>query len=111
MGRLLVANGVTLGSQLSWHRIRILEVLKSLALSYPFDVTIEGVGAGGYYIAVKDRPNDARLLLLRDLQNGLYREPRRFSVLLEDVGGPHERIFVQVRPGDLFTYLDYLDSH
>lgn len=123
MGRLLLKPGVKLGTNFSPALARLLEVLKSLVRSYAFDVTITSVWDGAHKpgsahytgeafdLRTKDLTTEQKRLLLHDLQNGLYGEPRRFYVVLEDQGGHNEHIHGQRRAGTVYTVETYLNDN
>ena len=123
MGRLLVMTGVEFGPSLAPAGARILEILKSLVDSYPFDVTItsarDGVHSGpadphhtgqAFDLRTNTLFNEQKQLLLTSLRARLYKNPRRFYVTLEAAGTSNEHIHCQKRKGTTYTVLDYLNN-
>ena len=123
MGRLLVKTGVDFGTSLAPAGARILDVLKRLVASYPFDVTITSARDGAHSgpndphhsgEAFDLRPNalstEQKATLLADLRETLYKTPRKFWVDLEAPGQPYELIHVQRRKGVTYTVVDYLNN-
>ena len=123
MGRLLVKTGVDFGPSLAPAGARILEILKSLVGSYPFDVTItsarDGVHSGpadphhtgqAFDLRTNTLSDEQKATLLADLRRLLYRTPRKFYAFLEAPGAPHEHIHCQRRKGIVYTVEDYLQD-
>lgn len=100
--------------------IRILEVLKSIVQSYPFDVTItsgtDGVHSGpldphklgmAFDIRTKDLSAANKHLLLIDLQKSLG---PHFHAFLESPGTPNEHIHCQRTYGTVYYIEDYFNN-
>lgn len=123
MGRLLIKDGVDLGTVLAPAGARLFEVLKQLVSTYELNVTLtsvrDGVHSGpedphhsGEAVDIRTHglTTDQGALLLRHLQRALYRDPRRFYVTLEKAGTPDEHIHCQRRQGTTYTVADYLNN-
>lgn len=122
MGKLLVKDGVDFGSTLAPAGARILDVLKTLAPTYDFDITItsarDGVHSGpddphhaGEAFDVRSNGLTALQVaaLLQDVQRLLYSStPRRFYAFYEAAGTPNAHLHMQRRAGTSYTVLDYL---
>lgn len=100
--------------------MRILEVLKSIVRSYPFDVTItsgtDGVHSGptdphylgmAYDIRTQDLNTAQKHLLLTDLLKTLG---PHFSAFIESPGTPNEHIHCQRLHGTVFTIEEYFSA-
>ena len=124
MGRLLVKLGVDFGTVLAPAGARILEVVKRLVASYPFDATItsarDGVHSGpgdphhkgeAFDLRTHGLTDDQKALLLADLRETLYKTPRKFYAFLEAPGTPNEHIHCQRRKGETYAVSDYLQDH
>lgn len=120
---LLVKPGVILGTVFAPAGARLLEVLKQLAPTYDFDLTItsfrDGVHSGpgdphplgeAVDLRVHGLTDDQVRRLLIDLRATLYRVPRRFYVTLEGAGTPDAHIHCQRRAGTQYSALDYLNN-
>lgn len=123
MGRLLVKDGVAFGTNLAFAGARILDRLKWLVAGYPFDVTItssrDGTHAGpddphysgeAFDLRTHTLTNAQKVRLLTDLQESLYKTPRKFFAFLEASGSANEHIHVQRRNGVIYTADDYLNN-
>lgn len=122
MGKILVKEGVDFGSALAPAGARILDVLKRLAPTYDFDITItsarDGVHSGpadphhsGEAFDIRSNGLSAgqTARLLHDLQSALtLGTPRRFYVLYEAAGTPNAHLHIQRRAGTSYTVADYL---
>lgn len=122
MGKLLIKDGVDFGSTLAPAGARILGVLKRLAPTYDFDITItsarDGVHSGpddphhsGEAFDVRSNGLNSLQVarLLHDVQVGLYTAtPRRFYAFYEAAGAPNAHIHIQRRSGTIYTVLDFL---
>lgn len=121
MGQLLVKPGVEFGSSLAPAGARILELLKRLAGTYDFNVTITSArdgqhsGAGdphysgeAFDLRTRTLTASQKLRLLNDLRGELHKEPRRFYAFLEAEGTVNEHIHVQRRNGVVYSVRDYL---
>lgn len=123
MGQILLKPGVDLGTVLAAAGARILEVLKALAPTYDFDITItsgrDGVHSGpddphhtgeAFDLRTNTLTTAQKYRLLSDLRLALYKPDRRFYAFLEAAGTPNEHLHVQRRAGTTYEPLDYLDS-
>ena len=124
MGRLLVKPfGVDFGATLAPAGARILDVLKRLAPTYQFDITITSARDGNHSglgdphhtgeafdLRTKTLTDSQKAALLTDLRYALYKTPRKFWVDLEAPGQPYEHIHVQRRKGVTYTVVDYLNN-
>lgn len=124
MGKMLVKDGVDFGSALAPAGARILDVLKRLAPTYDFDITItsarDGAHSGpgdphhfgeAFDIRSNGLTAGQAARLLHDLQSALTTgTPRRFYVLYEAAGTPKAHVHVQRRAGTFYTVLDYLQN-
>lgn len=123
MGRLLIKPGVNFGESLAPAGARMLDVLKLLVPSYPFDVTITSARDGehsgprdphhsgeAFDIRTNTLQPSQKRLLLNDLRTALYKDPRRFYAFLEDAGGLNEHLHCQRRAGTIYTVCDYLEN-
>lgn len=121
MGRLLLKDGVDLGTELTPAGARILDELKRVARAVPFDVAITSARDGehsgpldphktgeAFDIRTNNLKPAYKLQLLKALQDALYRDPRRFYAFLENPGTATEHIHCQRRKGTAYTLLDYL---
>lgn len=122
MGRIQVKDGVDFGSTLAPAGVRILDVLKRLAPTYDFDITITSARDGAHSgpddphhsgEAFDIRSNGLTALqvaaLLQDVQRCLYTStPRRFYAFYEAAGTPNAHVHVQRRAGTSYTVRDYL---
>ena len=121
MGRLLIKTGVDFGVVLAPAGARMLDVLKRLVASYPFDVTItsarDGIHSGPVHAngeAFDLRTNTLtakqKATLLTGLRETLYKTPRKFYAFIENPQQSNEHIHCQKRKGTTYTVLDYLDN-
>lgn len=121
MGKVLVKSGVDFGSTLAPAGAQILDLLKRLAPTYDFDITITSARDGehsgpldphksgeAFDLRTNDLTGSQKLRLLNDLQAGLYREPRRFYAFLENPDALNEHIHIQRRNATVYGVLDYL---
>ncbi len=119
MGQVKIKPGVTF-EPYAPAGIRILEVLKSIVRSYPFDVTItsgtDGAHTGpldphklgqAFDLRTKDLTMPQKQLLLADLSITLG---PRFYAFLEAPSTPNEHIHVQRTYGTHFKIEDYFDA-
>lgn len=119
-GELRVKAGVDFGHDLAFGGARILEVLKQLQATYPFNVTItsarDGVHSGpndphplgnAFDIRTHDLTLAQEQRLLADLQVTLG---SRFYAFLEHPDLIDVHIHVQVARGTTYTIADYLRS-
>jgi len=121
---LRIKDGVDFGSALSPAGARILDVLKRLAPTYDFDITItsarDGVHSGpddphhsGEAFDVRSQGLTALQIaaLLHDVQVGLYNStPRRFYAFYEAAGTTNAHLHIQRRAGTIYTVRDYLQN-
>jgi hypothetical protein len=119
---LLVKPEVDFGPSLAPAGARILDVLKTLAPSYDFDITITSARDGAHSgpadphhtgEAFDIRSNglaDSQIRrLLADVQRLLYTStPRRFYAFYEAPGTPNAHLHIQRRAGSSYTVTDYL---
>lgn len=123
MGRLLIKPGVDFGTVLAPAGARILDRLKRIVSSYPFDVTItsarDGVHSGpgdphhtgeAFDLRTHGLTHEQKAQIIRDLKESLYKTPRRFYVVLEYPGQDNEHVHVQRRRGTTYAVLDYLHN-
>ena len=124
MGKMLVKDGVDFGSTLAPAGARILDLLKRLAPTYDFDITITSARDGAHSgpddphhsgEAFDIRSNGLSALqiarLLHDVQAGLYSsDPRCFYAFYEAAGTPNAHLHIQRRAGRTYTVLDYLSD-
>ncbi len=123
MGKVLLKPGVILGTNLAPAGARLLDLIKTLAATYDFDITITS-GRDGLHSGALDPHKTGEAFdlrskglapgqvsrLLNDLRTALYLSPRRFYAFLEAQGTDNEHIHVQRRNGVVYTMDDYLNN-
>lgn len=120
MGRLLAKDEVQFGPVADWAGARILEVLKIVAVRYPFDVVITSARDGAHSgpddphhqgAAFDFRTHDLTApqisRLVYDLTLALG---PRFYVFWEAPGTPNDHIHCQRSKGTTYTAADYLKN-
>ena len=122
---LLIKKDVEFGTNLAPAGARILDVLKQIAKTVPFDVMItsarDGVHSGptdphklgeAFDLRTHTLTNEQKQTLLTMLQTELYQDStwktRRFYAFLEAEGTPNAHLHVQRRMGTTYTIYDYL---
>lgn len=119
MGNVLIKSGVEF-AVIAPAGMRILEVLKSIVRSYPFNVTItsgtDGTHSGpkdphylgmAYDIRTNSLTPERKQLLLTDLLKSLGPQ---FSGFIEHPGQANEHIHVQRLYGTTYTIEDYFNE-
>ena len=120
---LLIKPGVEFGEVLAPAGARILDVLKRLAPKYQFNLVItsarDGVHSGpsdphhsgeAFDLRTHTLTDTQIQLLLLDLREALYREPRLFYAFYEAAGTANAHIHCQRRAGKIYTVYDYLSD-